>query len=178
MSSRHGIAPLNAHRFEQYPYRTSSLANSTASASTSPTLSHQASSYQAPSYQTDASSYEPDTSWFADRDSKPASLLSPHDSVAASSPHSDHFDADDWFAQFNGDIDISDDLPKRQDLSNIADVPVFDAAGNSRAFKSLYSVGDVVGDRQLIIFIRHFYCGVSVSLCNPALLKHNSPTNL
>ncbi|GAM89951.1 hypothetical protein ANO11243_079910 [Dothideomycetidae sp. 11243] len=65
----------------------------------------------------------------------------------------------DWFAQFDGELDISDDPPSRDALEEAGDIPVFDSAGNQRAFKSLYTVGDVVGSRQLIIFIRHFYCG-------------------
>jgi len=71
------------------------------------------------------------------------------------------FADDDWFAQFDGDLDISDDVPSISDMKRIGEFPLYDAAGKSRPFKSLYAPGEVVGTRQLFVFIRHFYCGVS-----------------
>jgi len=108
-----------------------------------------------------------DESWFVD-DSKPASPDFEHNEHnfrdSAMTYDSCQFDADDWFAQFRGDIDISDTPPAHSSVERAGNVPVFDSAGNSRPFKSLFSIGEAVGDRQLIIFIRHFFCGVSLTI--------------
>jgi hypothetical protein len=42
----------------------------------------------------------------------------------------------------------------------VGDLLVLDAKGQSRPFKGLYQ-GEGVAPRQLIIFVRHFFCGVS-----------------
>lgn len=39
------------------------------------------------------------------------------------------------------------------------DIPIYDAEGNARPFSSLYDPETATNQRQLIIFIRHFYCG-------------------
>jgi hypothetical protein len=48
-------------------------------------------------------------------------------------------------------------LPDAQTLQEVGQLPVKDENGNEIPFKSLYE--DQPG-RQLIVFIRHFYCGV------------------
>ena len=58
-----------------------------------------------------------------------------------------------------GDIEVSNKLPSKLDLAKVADLPVLDAAGKKHTFKSLYAHDDQ--RRTLIIFIRHFFCGVS-----------------
>lgn len=70
-------------------------------------------------------------------------------------------DPDDFFTQFRDDIDVSDELPSRETLQKAGELPIYDAQGNSRPFKSIYSGDDVIGERQLVLFVRHFYCGVS-----------------
>jgi len=70
---------------------------------------------------------------------------------------------DDYFAQFQGDIDISDDFPTRAQMRETGDMLIYDANGQARTFKSLYEGEHVIGDRQLIIFVRHFYCGACQS---------------
>lgn len=61
---------------------------------------------------------------------------------------------------FSGDIDVSSKLPSQKDLENVADLPVLDVDGQPHAFKTLHSSQDGP-QRVLIIFIRHFFCGVS-----------------
>ena len=57
---------------------------------------------------------------------------------------------------FDGDIKVSNKPPSKAELQKVADLPVLDASGKSYTFKSLYD-----GKRKLlIIFIRHFFCGV------------------
>lgn len=61
--------------------------------------------------------------------------------------------------EFKGDIEVSDKLPSKGDLERIADLPVLDASGEAHTFKSLHSrTGEA--RRVLVIFIRHFFCGV------------------
>lgn len=71
-------------------------------------------------------------------------------------------DADDWFGRFREDLDISDECPDRGQLAVAGQVPVYDANGNSRLFSTFFTGLDAIGDRQFIIFVRHFYCGVSI----------------
>lgn len=51
-------------------------------------------------------------------------------------------------------------LPDEQELSAIGDLEVLDESAKPVAFKSLYSDGS---SRHLIIFLRHYFCGVSVA---------------
>lgn len=67
----------------------------------------------------------------------------------------------DATAEFQGDVDVTNDLPTKADLAKVADLVVLAADGSSRPFKSLYSGEGVVG-RVLVIFIRHFFCGVRI----------------
>ena len=58
---------------------------------------------------------------------------------------------------FEGDIKVSNKLPSQSDVQKVSTLPVLDAAGKSHSFKSLHD-----GKRRvLIVFIRHFFCGVS-----------------
>lgn len=99
-------------------------------------------------------------------DGKPSPLMQCNDSVMQGDEMAEgaacQFDDSDWFAQFDGQLDISDEPPSRDALDTAGDIPIYDSAGGQRPFKSLFARGDVVGDRQLIVFIRHFYCGVCI----------------
>jgi hypothetical protein len=53
--------------------------------------------------------------------------------------------------------------PSQEALDRAGDVSIFDAEGNSRPFRSLYEGPRAIGEQQLIIFVRHFFCGVSPS---------------
>ena len=74
-------------------------------------------------------------------------------------------DDDPLTAEFKGDISTTNVLPSKVILDTAADLPVLDSNGNSVPFKSLYWPKTVVehelGKRVLVIFIRHFFCGVS-----------------
>lgn len=62
--------------------------------------------------------------------------------------------------EFEGTMNVNNDLPTREDLKNVEDLLILDAQGKSRPFRELYDASGVA-PRQLIIFIRHFFCGVS-----------------
>ncbi|KAF2206549.1 hypothetical protein CERZMDRAFT_26729, partial [Cercospora zeae-maydis SCOH1-5] len=53
----------------------------------------------------------------------------------------------------------SDDCPDRATLAAVHNIPIFNAEGKSMPFGSLYDPATATHQRQLIIFVRHFYCG-------------------
>ena len=110
------------------------------------------------------SSYDP-PSWLVDESKFPLpptfTFQHPRSESPMTEDDSCQFDSDDWFAQFRGDLDVSDESPSGASMEVAGNVPVYDAAGNSRMFKSLVSPEEAINDRQLVIFIRHFFCGVS-----------------
>ena len=73
-------------------------------------------------------------------------------------------DADAWSCNFDPHAshalsDDSDPCPDRATLAAVYDIPVFDAQGAARSFGSLFDPQYTNHQRQLIIFVRHFYCG-------------------
>jgi hypothetical protein len=67
---------------------------------------------------------------------------------------------DDAELDFHGNVDVNDELPTERDLKRAGDLLLLDSKGQSRPFKDLYT-REGIAPRQLIIFIRHFFCGVS-----------------
>lgn len=61
---------------------------------------------------------------------------------------------------FAGEVETNNDLPSQATLRKLENHTVLDADGKSHTFKSIYS-GHNVARRVLVIFIRHFFCGVS-----------------
>lgn len=61
---------------------------------------------------------------------------------------------------------INETLPTDEELAAAGDFLLYDADRKPCTFKSLYTGPDNEGTRQLIVFIRHFYCGVCI-LCLP-----------
>ena len=72
-------------------------------------------------------------------------------------------DAEAWFARFRSDPDLSttlsDDCPDRATLAAVYDLPIYRADGSAQPFGSLYDPSYALHQRQLILFVRHFYCG-------------------
>lgn len=71
---------------------------------------------------------------------------------------------DDWFAQFRSDspdlsISSSDECPDRATLASVGDIPLYSSDGSSKPFSHLYSPDHATHQRQLVVFVRHFYCG-------------------
>lgn len=70
---------------------------------------------------------------------------------------------------FQGEVLSNDELPSQETVRRIGDYIVLDRHGKTHTFKSLYT-GRNVARRVLVIFVRHFYCGVSLdymSFCLP-----------
>lgn len=72
--------------------------------------------------------------------------------------------------EFEGTLDVNNDVPSEKDLKRVEDLLVLDAKGQSRPFKELY-MAPLVAPRQLVIFIRHFFCGVSKCLDAPVCAR-------
>lgn len=64
---------------------------------------------------------------------------------------------------FEGEIQTTDDIPSNETLKSIENYIVLDRHGRTHPFRSLYT-GPNVARRVLVIFIRHFFCGVSQNL--------------
>lgn len=60
---------------------------------------------------------------------------------------------------FEGSVSSNNELPSAEVLRKIENYVVLDRDGKSRPFKSLYT-GKHVARRVLVIFVRHFFCGV------------------
>jgi hypothetical protein len=73
--------------------------------------------------------------------------------------NSNHTDGVDNTADFNGDVNTNNEIPSQEVLSRVEDMNLLDQDGKTIPFKHLYS-GPNVARRVLIIFIRHFFCGV------------------
>ena len=63
---------------------------------------------------------------------------------------------------FPNAVDVNDDLPSEEALSQIAEYPLLDLNENQVSFRSICEGinGDKKHHKVLIIFIRHFFCGV------------------
>ena len=66
-------------------------------------------------------------------------------------------------ADFEGELATNNELPSSDLIKQIENYIVLDKDGKSHTFKSLYS-GANVPRRVLVIFVRHFFCGVRSSL--------------
>lgn len=70
---------------------------------------------------------------------------------------------DEWFARFHSDPDltlgVSDKCPDRATLAAVYDIPIYSADGSGRPFGSVFDPLYATHQRQLVLFVRHFYCG-------------------
>lgn len=73
---------------------------------------------------------------------------------------------------FDGTVNTNNELPTAETLAKIGDYMLLDRDGKSHPFRSLYS-GKHVARRVLIIFVRHFFCGVRP----PPPFPSQPPTN-
>ena len=60
------------------------------------------------------------------------------------------------------DITVNNNPPTKRDLDKVADLPVLDQNKKRYTFKSLYADNEHGPRRVLVIFIRHFFCGVCI----------------
>jgi hypothetical protein len=72
-------------------------------------------------------------------------------------------ESDLMFERYKEHIDISDNLPDAKTMGHAGEIPIFDSEGNSRPFKTIYSGELAIGEQQMVLFVRHFFCGVRLS---------------
>lgn len=61
---------------------------------------------------------------------------------------------------FKGEVQTTNELPSAELLKKTENYIVLDKNGKTHTFKSLYT-GPNVPRRVLVVFVRHFFCGVS-----------------
>ena len=76
-------------------------------------------------------------------------------------------------SEFSGDLETNNVLPSQETLKKIEDYQILDVEGRTVPFKSIYT-GPNVARRVLVIFVRHFFCGVRT----PNPLNRNALTKL
>jgi hypothetical protein len=60
------------------------------------------------------------------------------------------------------DLSSDGDLPSNDVIAAVAEIPILDAEGKERPFKSLYTPSKSREEKRvLVIFVRHFLCDVS-----------------
>ncbi|TKA22723.1 hypothetical protein B0A50_08382 [Salinomyces thailandicus] len=85
--------------------------------------------------------------------------------VTPTTATSDSADSTDrWFARFRSDPSLAgavptDPCPDRATLAAVQDLPLLQADGTATPFGALFHPHSALHPRQLLIFIRHFYCG-------------------
>ncbi len=67
---------------------------------------------------------------------------------------------------FAGEVLSTNELPAQETLAKIAKYVILDKHGKTHTFESLYNRRHSAR-RVLVIFVRHFFCGVSVLLSTP-----------
>lgn len=114
-----------------------------------------------------SNSKRPDTTEKPTQDAKPTTIVdtsttNAKDADLAIRPMADAQTQDDLVnpPDFQGEVQTTNDLPTIETLRKIEMYTVLDSDGKSHTFKSLYA-GHNSARRVLIIFIRHFFCGVS-----------------
>jgi hypothetical protein len=72
--------------------------------------------------------------------------------------------------EFPSNVEVNDNVPSEEKIANIADFPVLDVNGKKVPFRSLYegANGEKKNHKVLVIFVRHFYCGVISPLNTPS----------
>lgn len=73
---------------------------------------------------------------------------------------------------FPKNVDVNDALPSEETLAKVARYSLLDVNDKQVLFRSLYegTNGEKKNHKVLVIFVRHFYCGVSFKL-DPALAE-------
>ncbi|KAK5128639.1 hypothetical protein LTR08_003948 [Meristemomyces frigidus] len=185
MDDERSVSPVGASRFEQ-PYAPPSRAASKAPSPTSPKARTSSLAAQKMSHASHSSTGSTTTRTNTtapsslSRTSDDEKMLQYNKELAGLTPTTDIHsaacgfppsssagmsdrDADDWFARFRSDPDLSttlsDDCPDRATLAAVYDLPIYRADGTPQPFGSLYDPSYALHQRQLVLFIRHFYCG-------------------
>ncbi|KAK4539522.1 hypothetical protein LTR36_010867 [Oleoguttula mirabilis] len=184
MARDRSVSPVGASRFERPyapPSRTASKKRNSPTSPTSTSTSANTMSFSHASQPSSASTMQSSTTAPSSADTAPSSadtsprppttpshhkpaiiMHSPARSFPSAASDADP-DTDDWFARFRSDPDLSlarsDDCPDRATLAAVYDLPIYQSDGTAQPFGSLYDPAYALHQRQLVLFVRHFYCG-------------------
>ena len=64
--------------------------------------------------------------------------------------------------ELKGPAQVDDKLPTAKELKKAGEIDVYDREGKAHPLSSLYTSKDDTKHTTLVVFIRHFYCGVSL----------------
>lgn len=67
-------------------------------------------------------------------------------------------------ADFKGHVKVDDRAPAKDTLEKVADFPLLDVDRKKHCFGSLWKDDEEGARRVLVVFIRHFFCGVCLPL--------------
>lgn len=154
MTVKRDISPIGTSRFEQPLSIPSTTRTSTAASSTSPSGGYPPFHLSKPSIEstTETHSTAPTSLETLETDLK---CLNEPVCALPEEP-------DEWFDTFSTDPDSlfegTDECPDGATLAAVQHIPIYDAEGNSKTFGSLYDPETATHQRQLILFIRYFYC--------------------
>jgi hypothetical protein len=153
MSSKRDISPIGTSRFER-PYSPPSARTSTVASPTTPTDRGAPFHFSKPSVASTAKTYSTAPTSFENIEYDLKGLSSPICALPE--------DREEWFDKYSNGPDSlfheTDECPDGATLAAVRHVPLYDAEGNSLTFGSLYDPEKAAHQRQLILFIRYFYC--------------------
>lgn len=64
-------------------------------------------------------------------------------------------------------VDEQNRLPSQSQLDKAGELPILDSNGRAHDFRSLWDRKEPTERRNIVIFIRHFFCGVRLILIPP-----------
>jgi len=79
--------------------------------------------------------------------------------------------------EFVGDVNTNNEIPSQATLRKVENFMLLDRDGRAIQFKDVYG-GKHGARRVLVIFIRHFYCGVCFLLLNDSTVSFIFPVTL
>ncbi|KAL1642917.1 hypothetical protein SLS58_005159 [Diplodia intermedia] len=96
------------------------------------------------------------------------------------------FDGADYFSKLREDVNVSDDCPSKQTLHDAGEIVIYDSNGVGKPFKNFFQGDMAIGQRQLVLFVRHFYCGacqaylqaLTASIDSQTYFTMPTPTNI
>ena len=152
---RRDVSPIGASKFER-PYPTRRNSTSTNTSLATPASAHKPFHYNKSSVASSAQTYSTTPTLIGTFENELKCISAP----ICGFPEG----PDDWFTKLSSfqpdlPVDDTDECPDRATLAAVQEIPIYDAEGTSRPFGSLYDPMTATHQRQLVIFVRHIYCG-------------------
>ena len=158
MASKRDISPIGTSRFER-PYSPPSARPSTTASPTTPTDGSSPFHYSKPSIASTVDTYSTAPT---SEDALECDLKCQEQPIYALPE-----EPDEWSDEFpdgpESVFDDTDECPDGATLAAVQQLPIYDEEGNSHTFGSVYHPDKTTHQRQLVLFIRYFYCPACTS---------------